>query len=135
MVYVPSIELKARDRAPKSPKYKNKKIEFRGLKFDSIGERDRYLFLLSEEDGGRISELRRQVKFALTAHGQHICFYIADFVYMRDGVVIVEDFKGMITDTFSLKAKMFKAQYGYDITIVKRKNWRTTNLHSKGSWK
>lgn len=159
MVYVPPSPsaTKARPRAVKAPKYKNKKIEFRGDKFDSIGERDRYIFLLQEEQDGKIRNLERQVSFPFEINGQHICKYIADFVYDKimtveqvkklngctitggDGnnywVRVVEDFKGVITDTFALKAKMFKAIHGYEITITKRPSWRSSNVMEGKSWK
>ena len=133
-VYIPGEKL-SRARSPKPPKYKNKKIEFRGQKFDSIGERDRFLFLLQDEADGKIQNLERQVAFPMAINGQHICKYIADFVYIQDGVKIVEDFKGVLTDTFQLKAKMFKAIYGFDITITKRKGWRSSNPMERKSWK
>ena len=153
MVYIPPSQSatkkpRARSSAPKPGKYKNKKIEFRGMSFDSIGERDRYVFLLSEQDKGEIRNLRRQVRYALEIKGEHICFYIADFVYDKKNglqeredvslinwVNVVEDFKGMITDVFALKAKMFKANFGYDITITRRPSWRSSNALEGKSWK
>lgn len=102
-------------------KYKNKKVEFRGMRFDSIGERDRYIFLLGEQDRGEIFNLNRQVSFPLSVNGQHICRYIADFVYeYTDGEKIVEDYKGIITDVFSLKSKLMKAIHGIDVKISRR---------------
>ena len=94
------------------------------MKFDSIGERDRYICLMQDEKDGKISGLQRQVKFPLTSNGIVVCHYIADFVYDVGVVKVVEDYKGVLTDTFQLKAKMFKACYGYDITITRRKGWR-----------
>lgn len=105
------------------------------MKFDSIGERDRYVFLLSEQEAGRIRNLQRQVKYALTINDDHICNYIADFVYFKDNGTIVEDYKGVITDVFELKAKMFKACYGFDITITRRPSWRSSNVMEGKSWK
>lgn len=141
MVYVPTFDnVKTRARSPRAPKYKNKKVEFRGMKFDSIGERDRYLCLLQDQEEGRIRNLERQVKFPLTCNGVVVCHYIADFVYdeiMPDAFLkhVVEDFKGVLTDTFQLKAKMFKACYGFDITITKRRAWKSSNTLEGTSWK
>lgn len=158
MVYVPTFDsAKPRARSPRAPKYKNKKVEFRGMKFDSIGERDRYLCLLQDQEDGRIRNLERQVKFPLTCNGVVVCHYIADFVYRKKiyaqvepgsvctvpyGVhleegfyYVVEDFKGVLTDTFQLKAKMFKACYGFDITITKRRAWKSSNTLEGTSWK
>ncbi len=159
MVYIPpsqsATKPRARSSAPKPGKYKNKKILFRGESFDSIGERDRWIFLLSEQEAGRIRNLKRQERFDFHINGEQICYYLADFVYeelvkvrpkchpnqIRGGennifyVWIVEDFKGVITDVFTLKAKMFKATYGYDIKITKRPSWRSSNALEGKSWK
>lgn len=162
MVYIPPSQVatkkpRPRSSAPKTGKYKNKKIEFRGMSFDSIGERDRYVFLLSEQDAGNIRNLQRQVKYPLEINGEHICFYVADFVYEKftgatvkmSGMFgeqkyttatehfekVVEDFKGVLTDVFKIKAKMFKACYGFDITITRRPSWRSSNAMEGKSWK
>ena len=42
--------------------------------------------------------------------------YIADFMYEEDGKVIVEDVKGMKTDVFKLKRKLFEYKYP-DLTL------------------
>ena len=127
MFYLPASEIleKSRPRSPKPSKYKNKRVEFLGMKFDSIGERDRYICLMQDEKDGKISDLQRQVKFPLTSNGIVVCHYIADFVYNIGDVKFVEDYKGVLTDTFQLKAKMFKACYEFDITITRRKGWKS----------
>ena len=125
-MFIPSASPAPRGReVNKNPKYKNKKVEFRGMKFDSIGERDRYICLMQDEKDGKISDLQRQVKFPLTSNGIVVCHYIADFVYTKGSIKVVEDYKGVLTDTFQLKAKMFKACYGFDITITRRKGWKS----------
>ncbi len=135
-MFIPSASPAPRGREAKSPKYKNKKVEFRGMKFDSIGERDRYICLLQDQEQGRIINLDRQVKFPLTSNGVIVCHYIADFTYeFPDKTKIVEDYKGVLTDTFQLKAKMFKACYGFDILITKRRAWRSSNVMEGASWK
>ena len=49
----------------KGNKYKNEKVEFDGIKFDSKRERDRYMVLKDAERRGVISELKCQPKFTL----------------------------------------------------------------------
>lgn len=49
--------------------------------------------------------------------------YVADFMYERPRSLgwwerVVEDVKGMKTDTYKLKKKMFEAQYGISITEI-----------------
>ena len=65
-----------------------------------------------------ISNLRCQVPFELqpkytTRDGRKIraITYVADFVYERDGVTYVQDSKGMRTDVYKMKRKMFEYKY------------------------
>jgi len=119
--------LKHFSREPKAQKYRNRRVQFRGMSFDSVGERDRYIALLQDQEAGRISDLERQVRFPLVVNGVTVCHYVADFQYVdKNALLVVEDFKGVATDIFKLKAKMFKAQYGFDITITRRKTWAKT---------
>ena len=102
-------------------KYGNRKVELDGEKFDSIAERDRWVALRLMERAREIQSLRRQVRFHLLGHdGSHVCDYIADFVYRRDGVVVIEDAKGVVTDAFRIKAKLMAAQ-GQPVTIWRKR--------------
>lgn len=83
-----------------------------GYTFDSKKEARRYLDLRAEQEAGSISQLRCQVEFPLTVNGQHICDYVADFVYYRDGVRVVEDVKSKVTKklpVYRIKAKLMAA--------------------------
>lgn len=82
--------------APKS-KHRNQKTEIDGRVFDSKKEARHYLDLRAEQQDGRISGLRCQVAFPLVVNGVHICDYVADFVYVRDGKQVVEDVKSAHT--------------------------------------
>ncbi len=105
-------------------KYHNKKCEYKGLKFDSLKERNHYIILEHLEKTGQIKELRRQVKFLLQPsfklNGKTIraINYIADFTYLKDGVLVVVDTKGFRTKDYLLKKKMFQYKYGMDIVEV-----------------
>ncbi len=99
-------------------KYSNKKVEFNGIKFDSKKEMKRYKELLMLLRAKKINFLELQPKFLLQekfkyrGKTERAIYYIADFKYLRaDGKVVVEDVKGVETDVFKLKAKMFKKQY------------------------
>lgn len=89
-----------------------------GITFDSRREADRYIVLKGMEEDGAIGDLRRQVRYelipAFDVDGRHYrpVFYVADFVYVEDGKEVVEDVKGMRTDTYRLKAKLFARRYG-----------------------
>ena len=99
-------------------KYHAKKTVVDGITFDSKREADRYLVLKGMEEDGAIEGLRRQVRYELVpafdVDGKHYrpIYYVADFVYREDGREVVEDVKGMRTDTYRLKSKLFSRRYG-----------------------
>lgn len=99
-------------------KYHAKKTTVDGITFDSRREADRYIVLKSMEEAGAIEDLRRQVSYELVpafdVDGRHYrpVSYVADFVYVEDGKEVVEDVKGMKTDVYRLKSKLFARRYG-----------------------
>lgn len=102
-------------------KYHAKRTSVDGITFDSKREADRYLVLKSMEEDGTIEDLRRQVRYelipAFDVDGRHYrpVYYVADFVYVEDGKEVVEDVKGMRTDVYRLKSKLFARRYGMGI--------------------
>lgn len=117
-------------------KYGAKKINIDGETFDSKKEAKRWKELKLREDLGLISDLRRQVKYILvpaqrepdtigTRGGVHrgkliereVAYY-ADFVYQQDGKTVVEDVKGMRTETYKVKRKLMLYVHGIKITEV-----------------
>lgn len=97
------------------PKYRNIKTEVDGRAFDSKKEARRYLALKEDQQAGRICGLRLQVGFRLKVAGITICFYRADFVYVRQGRRVVEDVKGLKTRVYEMKKKLMKACHGIEI--------------------
>ena len=91
------------------------------MKFDSQMEADYYLLLKEKQAKGEIENLKihpryeLQPKFTL-ANGKVIdpIYYEADFEFNEKGKLskIVVDVKGMITDDFALKWKMFDYKFG-----------------------
>lgn len=111
-----------RPRTGKASKYKNRRMKTVHGWFDSKGELQRWLFLLDAERRGVVVNLKRQVEFPLEVNGKLVCTYVADFVYDIAAPYrpwVVEDFKGVITDVFSLKARLFRAVMGFSIRVVK----------------
>ena len=102
-------------------KYHAKKTVVDDIAFDSRKEADRYLVLKGMEEDGAIEDLRRQVRYELVpafdVDGRHYrpVYYVADFVYVEDGKEVVEDVKGMRTDVYKLKSKLFARRYGVNI--------------------
>jgi hypothetical protein len=101
-------------------------------------EYNRYLELLNLQLEGKISDLRRQVKYILIEaqrepdivgprggikKGKLLekeCAYFADFVYkLTDtGVTIVEDTKGVRTKDYIIKRKLMLKNFGIRIREV-----------------
>jgi hypothetical protein len=93
-----------------------------GVKWDSEREYVRWLVLFEWFSKGLISHLRRQVKYKITHNNEFICVYKADFVYVRNGSLVVEDVKSDFTaklPVYRLKKKLMKAHYGIEITEIK----------------
>ncbi len=114
-------------------KYHSKKLKIDGESFDSRKEYRRWTALKGMEKAGAISDLRRQVTFELippqrepdskgarggTKKGRVIeraCNYVADFVYFRDGQMVVEDTKGFRTTDYIIKRKLMLWVHGIRI--------------------
>lgn len=110
----------------KQNKYKNKKVEYDGIKFDSIKEKKRYMQLLYLEKAGLIKDIKLQYEFelqpAFTLNKKKIrkITYIADFYYYDNNLndYVVEDVKGIRTDVYKLKKKMFEYKYQKEIIEI-----------------
>lgn len=98
-----------------SGKFKNKKVELDGHKFDSKAEARRYEELKLQAQTQKIVDLRLQVPFELipSQYKDGRCIersvkFIADFTYLEDGQLVVEDVKSpaTITPVFVLKRKL-----------------------------
>lgn len=110
-------------------KYNAKKTNVDGIKFDSIREAERYCELKLLEKVKEIRDLELQPRFLLqdkfkdksgTTHRK--IEYVADFMYIdKCGKTIVEDVKGVLTDVYKLKKKMFLKKYDnqYDFREIR----------------
>ena len=104
-------------------KYKNKKVMYKDMIFDSKKERDYYIILEALQKNGEIKDLKWQVPFELQPKfkfkGKTIraITYIADFTYIKDGQLVIVDTKGYRTEIYKLKKKMMQYK-GYDIKEV-----------------
>ena len=96
-------------------KYGNRKLTAPdGQKFDSVKEYHRWGCLRLLERAGAISNLKRQVKYELIPKqiGERACNYVADFTYMENGRLVVEDVKGVKTDAYKIKKKLMLWVHG-----------------------
>ena len=85
------------------------------MSFDSLKEGRRYRQLVLLERARDISDLEIQPKYDLIVNRIKVGFYKADFRYIKNGKVIVEDVKGVKTPVYNLKKRMIKAIYDIDI--------------------
>ena len=117
-------------------KYNNRKVRRDGVTFDSRKEFRRYEELQLLQQAGEIANLRRQVKFVLiptqrepsqigTRGGvkkgkllERECSYIADFVYVENGKIVVEDTKGLRTKDYIIKRKLMLYMHNIRIREV-----------------
>lgn len=100
-------------------KYNNQKVKFKGETFDSVKERDYYIYLLDRQKRGEICNLKRQVPIEIqeaftlpTGEKIQAINYIADFTYsdVKEGKYYgdyhIVDTKGYKTDVYNLKKKL-----------------------------
>ena len=105
-------------------KYRAKKTTVDDIEFDSYMEAKRYRQLVTLEMAGEISDLVLQPKFRLMDsykyNGKAIkaIEYIADFMYREDGKLVVEDVKGMRTQAYIIKSKLFIKKYILELEYI-----------------
>jgi Fe2+ or Zn2+ uptake regulation protein len=117
-------------------KYKNRKVEIDGIRFDSVKEARRYQELKLLEKAGVIKNLELQKKFILIPAQRepdgvgrtgrpvkgHVIeretSYKADFTYTENGRTVVEDVKGVKTKEYIIKRKLMLYIHGIKIKEV-----------------
>ncbi len=122
-------------------KYGNRKTVVDGIEFDSAKEARRYSELKLLQRAGRISDLQLQKEFVLIPAqyetferygktGKRLqdgkrcieksCVYKADFCYVQDGQLIVEDTKSRATKTkdYIIKRKLMLWVHGIKISEI-----------------
>lgn len=121
-------------------KYKNKKVTYNGIVFDSEREYKRYLVLEEAQKNGVISDLECHPKWELIPAmykteikkmktknkivnklRQRAVCYTADFKYIKDGIEIVEDVKiskYLLPKEYILKEKMMLYFHNVEIKRV-----------------
>lgn len=127
-------------KASKRNKFNASTCEYKGIRFASYKERDRFIFLSGMERSGVIHNLRRQVTYELfpDEYKEEVVHlktkdkvvrrrsyigvtYTADFVYEKNGVDVVEDVKGsrkVVTRDAELRFKMMHYLRGIDVRLV-----------------
>ena len=122
---IKSFHLPSKDEVDKSKsKFKAYKATINDITFDSLNESRFYIKLLQDKKAKIVKSFELQKEFELippyVKNGKKIrkMSYIADFVVKKsDGQVLVIDVKGIETDVFKLKQKLFEYKYP-DLTII-----------------
>ena len=116
-------------------KYHNVKTMANGITFDSKKEANRFVELSWLLKAGEIRNLKLQPEFTLaeaytTPEGERVkrVVYRADFSYERSTdpdafgsvywIPVVEDVKGVRTDTYNLKKRLMREKYGIAIQEI-----------------
>lgn len=118
----------------RTSKYNAKKVEIDGIKFDSKAEGEYYLHLKQQVTERQILGFERQ-KRMLLQEGFSVegvkgkirpIFYVVDFIVTEnDGTITYIDVKGVETDVFKLKKKLFMKRYNTALLKAKK---------TKGGW-
>lgn len=115
-------------------KYRSRRVQADGIMFDSQAEADRWAELRLLERAGEIENLRPRPRWVLQLaftrpDGRKVraIIYEADFSYLEDGQLVVEDVKPAWTGrkdrawrVFRLKAKLLLYTHGIDVQVVER---------------
>lgn len=102
-------------------KYKAIKTKIDGITFDSRKEAQRYMELRLMANGYTITQLEMQPVYILApaviinGRKKPALRYKADFRYVKDGKVIVEDVKGKPTPVYRIKLHLMKHLHNIDI--------------------
>lgn len=116
-------------------KYRNKKVMFDGQMFDSQLEAKFYAELVLRKKAKDILDFERQPSFILqhgfswAGHKERPITYRADFAIKHNDLTIeVVDCKGMKTETYKIKRKLFLLKYcvnsNYKFTEITKEDMR-----------
>lgn len=116
-------------------KYGNKKVTIDGHTFDSKAEARYYSELKLRERAGEILFFRLQPRYRLQdsfekdGKKHRAINYVADFeIHHCNGSIEVVDVKGMQTEVFKIKQKMFNKKYPHKLTLVKWEKGRFAEI-------
>jgi len=107
------IDKKPVEATPRTNKYNATPTTRQGIKFSSKSEAKRFDDLKLLEQSGEIQNLELQPSFQIIKSQTHSgkkyrgAKYTADFKYIENGKVVIEEFKGFRDKTYILRLKMF----------------------------
>lgn len=99
-------------------KYRSIPVTVDGIRFPSKREAKRYFELLLLQQQGKITELVVHRRWPIVVGGIKVCVYESDFEYKDNGLLVVEDAKGVRTRVYKLKKKLMLACHRIQIREV-----------------
>ena len=93
-----------------------------GIKFDSKAEALYYQLHKHDKSMKMQEKFVLMDKFRLNGKAYREIAYVPDFTFYDEqgNLIKVVDVKGMMTDVFKIKAKLFASRYGMQITVAKK---------------
>lgn len=97
----------------KTNKFNAQSVTIDGIFFASTLEGDRYHQLKLMQAAGLISNLKTQPRYQLLPKKgrERAWWHRPDFEYLEDGKLVVEDTKGVPTELWKLKRRLFTDKY------------------------
>lgn len=131
--YIKSFSVPTYDTAEYDVRLNALKVMIDEHNFDSMEEAKFYLYALEKKREGIVKEITLQPKFVLQpsfknkiGHTHRSITYKADFeLTLEDDSVMTIDVKGMETDQFKLKYKMFEYKYPDRLLLLVKRVART----------
>ena len=112
------VKPQSKRKSKRKSKYNNQKTIVDGIKFDSKKEAEYYCQLKLLKQAGEIKDYRLQPRYELqpafekNSKKYRAITYIADFAIINnDGTTEVVDIKGVETQVFKIKKKIFEYMY------------------------
>ena len=110
-------------------KYNNQRVTVDGYTFDSKMEAEYYHQLKLRKRANDIKDFKLQPRYLLQesfskdAKRYNKIEYVADFeIIHNDGTIEVIDVKGVRTQVFNIKKKMFHKRYPHKLTLISRED-------------
>ena len=120
--YLKSGKIPTTQKKKNNSKYNAKKIKVDGISFASKKEADYYVTLKLLTKSKEIKGFCMQARFVISngTEENKAIEYVTDFiVFENDGTYKIIDTKGIQTDVFKLKMKLFKEKYpGLYVTVI-----------------
>lgn len=104
-----------RPQKKKRGKYGNMKIVIRGLMFDSMVEAAHFIVLSKRQENGEIKNLKVKPVYKFRSRIR----FVPDFEYVKDGKIVIDDAKGVVTQHFRDKCKLLLDEHGLRVNLIR----------------